>query len=859
MQKKIVARVLSACLTLALILTLIPAVFADSDPSISLDKSTITFSTIGTSYTLAVTASPTTATLGSVTWSSDDDTVATVSSAGLVTAVADGTATVTAAATLTVDSVDKAVSATCTVKVETASTATLALDKTSLALTVGGTGTLTATPSAVSWTSDTTSVATVDTSGKVTAIAAGTATITAKLTADDSVTASCTVKVTAASTSTTIDQISYSVAAGEDVTFKASTFNTAFKNVSGTTLSYIIFTSLPSSTRGVLYYNYDDGTYDSKVSTSTKYYYSPSSSQKDISLVTFEAESDYSGSATVSYTAYDADGASYTGTIKITIDDDGSDSDSLTYTIDDDEVLDFSVTDFNTFCKSETGSNLDYVTFTLPSSSKGVLYYDYDDGDYDGKVTASTKYYRSSSPYVSYITFVPKSGYSGTVSISFSGKSTGSDSFSGTVKITVGADAGEISYTAAVDEPVTMVLSDFTSYCKDETSGTLSYVKFTLPSSSKGVLYYNYDEDDGTYDSKVSASTKYYRTSKPYLEYVTFVPKSGLTGTVSISFSGATTGDVSFSGTLTIDYASAGSPTVISYSSSELPITFNQSNFTTACAARGASALSTVTFTSLPASSAGKLYYGYESPTSYGGLVSTSTAYDTGSGTTSLSNITFVPKAGYTGSFTLTYTGTDTAKTTYTGSVTITVSSATTSKTFQDIGSYTWAAGAIDFIYTYGVTTGASATTYNPGGNITRGDFVLMLYRAFGFKGNAAEPFSDVSSSDYYYTAIQAAKALGIAQGDNGSFRPKDALTREDAMVLIQRTLEQCGYSISSASESYLNSSPDGSTVASYAKAAVATLCQAGIVKGDANGNIMPKNSMTRAEMAVILHRVLTL
>ena len=100
---------------------------------------------------------------------------------------------------------------------------------------------------------------------------------------------------------------------------------------------------------------------------------------------------------------------------------------------------------------------------------------------------------------------------------------------------------------------------------------------------------------------------------------------------------------------------------------------------------------------------------------------------------------------------------------------------------------------------------------------------------------------------------------MGIAQGSNGKFNPTAALTREDAMVLLQRTMSRTGRSIADASNSYLDRFSDGSSVSSYAKGAVAALIQAGIIQGDNTGRINPKGSLTRAEMAVILHRVLTL
>ena len=75
----------------------------------------------------------------------------------------------------------------------------------------------------------------------------------------------------------------------------------------------------PSSSRGTLYYNYSNGTYDQKVSESTKYYYGGGVFKSALSKVSFVAEPDYSGKVTISYSAVDTSGYSYTGAVAITV------------------------------------------------------------------------------------------------------------------------------------------------------------------------------------------------------------------------------------------------------------------------------------------------------------------------------------------------------------------------------------------------------------------------------------------------------------------------------------------------------------------------------------------------------------
>lgn len=147
--------------------------------------------TVGGTKTLTATLTPSNST-DSITWKSSNTSVATVSSSGKISAIAAGTAKITATAT-------SGKSATCTVTVtagSSATTETVKLSPTSTTIVVGKTATLKATVtggSVSAWSSSNTSVATVDSTGKVTAKKAGTAKIT--VTTSGGKTASCTVKV----------------------------------------------------------------------------------------------------------------------------------------------------------------------------------------------------------------------------------------------------------------------------------------------------------------------------------------------------------------------------------------------------------------------------------------------------------------------------------------------------------------------------------------------------------------------------------------------------------------------------------------------------------------------------------------
>lgn len=159
----------------------------------------------GSTYTLTKSISPSTASNQNVTWSSSNTSVATVNASGVVTAVGNGTATITCTS-----SADSSKKGTCSVTVTTAVTG-VTVSPTTLSLNVGGTHVLsktvlpaTASNKNVTWSTSSTAVATVDSSGKVTAVAKGTCTITCTSSADSTKKGTCSVTVNQQATGITI-------------------------------------------------------------------------------------------------------------------------------------------------------------------------------------------------------------------------------------------------------------------------------------------------------------------------------------------------------------------------------------------------------------------------------------------------------------------------------------------------------------------------------------------------------------------------------------------------------------------------------------------------------------------------------
>ena len=649
-----------------------------------------------------------------------------------------------------------------------------------------------------------------------------------------------TIYVDGEGSSSNAGDIKYTTEFNESVTFDADDFDALLD--SGCTLDYVTFGSV-SSTKGTLY---TDDSEDEKASSSDKFYYEPGRNDYDLDEVTFAPKKDATGSVSISFTMHyeNSRGRDTTakGTVVITIDD-GS---TIEYAGEKGDSIYFDADDFADVCETLTGRDLDYVTFSSVSSSKGTLYID--DSE-DEKASSSDKFYYEPAKRqnaLDDVTFVPKS--SGVIEIGYTAHSTRGSTVEGTVKITVTAGAlSAINYTVS-GSSVTFDAADFTAALKRESNKSLSSVTFTLPKSSEGVLYYNGN-------TKVSSSTQYKATgSTNSLNKVSFVPASGVSGSVTIPYTAKDSSGNTYTGTVVVK-TFQGVDTVLTYSTTGRPVAFSVADFTNACAKKLNTTLSYVQF-SLPSASQGTLYYGYG--TAQKTPVSVNSKYTVG---THLQYISFLPKAGFSGTATISYTGYDTAGTSYTGKITVTVTPPAKSSYFTD-ATESWIAPAADFLYSNGVYSGVvSGTTLGVRNQITRGEVMQMIYNAFNLKSKVptvTSNFTDVPANHAYYTAINAGHALGIALGDQGKFRPSEPITRQDAMTLLYRAFTKLGLNLTTGTANDLKSFADYAKVDSYATDALASMVKSGIIQGD-NGNINPKGNLTRGEISVILYRAMTL
>ena len=653
--------------------------------------------------------------------------------------------------------------------------------------------------------------------------------------------------------------VEYDTGINQRVTLNASDFNRACQEFNSRTLNYIYFDELPPAAQGILYYNYTSSS-SNRVDTSTRY--NRSNTGTRISNITFVPASNFSGTVTVPYTGYDTAGQTYKDNLVIHVSDAAG---TVYYTADVNDPVTFRAEDFNEACQRANNSSLNYITLSLPSSSVGTLYRDYRSSSNTGtRLASSTRLYRGGNPSVSDVTFVPRSRYEGTVSIPFTGRDAGGNEFEGTVSIAVGQGTGRVvSYSTASGGLVRFNAGDFNAACRSATGDDLSYLSFDLPASRYGTLYYQYNAARGT-GTLVTTASSYYRSGGSRLLDDVYFASANVNGVASFQYTARSTGGERFTGTVEIAIGNAGLDSGYSsgtrYIGSSTPIGLRSQDFESACQSAVGGTLSHIRFDSLPGENAGRLYMNYESPSRPGAPATTTSNYTASSGL-AIGQLSFVPKAGYQGQVSIPYTGYSTQGGSFSGSVTIDISSGYCATPFYDVdGGWEWAKPSVEFLRYAGISNGYSNGSFRPSRSISRGEFTLMVCRAFGFDTSAkVSSFPDVPASSPYAGAVATARSMGIVEGSGGRFRPDSAITRQSAMTIICRAMKAAGEKVPVTGSSVLSAYSDQSRIASHARESVAALVSLGVVKGSSDMRINPTRSISRAEMAVILHRVLTL
>ena len=173
---------------------------------------------------------------------------------------------------------------------------------------------------------------------------------------------------------------------------------------------------------------------------------------------------------------------------------------------------------------------------------------------------------------------------------------------------------------------------------------------------------------------------------------------------------------------------------------------------------------------------------------------------------------------------------------------------------FSDVPQTEWYAGAVDYVYRYGMMAGTSATAFSPNVATNRAMIVSILYRLEGSPAASGGTFPDIAAGQYYTSAVAWAAENGIVSGGTGGrFHPDDVITREQLAAILYRYAHYKGYNI--LSPAALSAFSDADTVSRYAVDAMGWAVAQGLISGTNRGALDPTGGATRAQAASILMR----
>lgn len=502
---------------------------------------------------------------------------------------------------------------------------------------------------------------------------------------------------------------------------------------------------------------------------------------------------------------------------------------------------------------------------TIEGSNGGSVY------ENGSRVSSSTKYYVSGTrnKLISSLYFRTSSTSTTNAYFTYIGYDADGDVIAAG-KVTLGDERVDMEYSASFGGSVTFLESDFSKAFSGKAGEKLDYVTFAMNRATVVMNNKTYSLNDGSNaaifgwayttskaTTKLSSTDKcYYQASYTQLDLdeVTYVTGSYRTKyTVYLPYTAVGTSGSRYEGCTAITVSGDDSITASGASMKTLGA---------ADAVLRAYPNAAYVMFKQPAVSEGRLLYNFRSV-----AAQNYTAVDYSkdqfylSGTSAknlyLDSVFFLPAADCSTQIRLAFTVYGTSGTQLgSGELTVRVASKTASSVFSDVNARTcsWAANAVDFMNEYGLVKGTGTSTFGWKGSMTRGDFVLILYRNAGSPSvyGVSNPFTDVKSTDYYYEAVLWAYRNNVVNGTSTTtFGPKGKITREQIASILWRLAGKPVYSAS------LRSYTDYASVSDYAYDAMSWAVGSGYVKGS-GAKLSPRNNATRAEVAVMLHRYLT-
>ena len=480
----------------------------------------------------------------------------------------------------------------------------------------------------------------------------------------------------------------------------------------------------------------------------------------------------------------------------------------------------------------KTAAKVTPSTFTFESPANGTLY---TSSAMSGTVSTTTKY---SASEVSKMVYRP-TRTTGTHTIRYAAYDGSAQIATGTINVVTSAST--VEYHISANEKQQMIVSDFQRVY----GSGLSTVTFGTNSDNRGALY----KGSTTSSGKVGSEAYSVSTGSNLLKNVCFIAGSTTSKyTVTIPFTAnGSSGQMNGQLVVYVNDTHTLNSTGASFRSMGIANELTPDNATGS------------TYITIDRIVGGKLYSAYTSIKNCTALTSkdfgSTKFYFSGSG--SLDNLYILPLAD-SKSVEVSYTIDGSTKGTLSFKVNQQTAS---SQFTDVSGSYKWAANSVDFMYMNDIIKGNNTKNpklFGPGAKMTRAMLVTVLYRAAGEPTvtGITNKFTDNKQGQYYYNAVLWASNMGIVNGATATtFDPNGNVTREQIAAILYR------YEGSPTVTGSLSGYPDQAQVSSFAVTAMQWAVGTGIITGVTSGGrttLSAKGNATRAQVAVMLHRFLT-
>ncbi len=480
----------------------------------------------------------------------------------------------------------------------------------------------------------------------------------------------------------------------------------------------------------------------------------------------------------------------------------------------------------------KTAAKVTPSTFTFESPANGTLY---TTSSMSGTVSTTTKY---SVSEVSKMVYRP-TRTTGTHTIRYAAYDGSAQIATGTINVVTSAST--VEYHISANEKQQMIVSDFQRVY----GSGLSTVTFGTNSDNRGALY----KGSTTSSGKVGSEAYSVSTGSNLLKNVCFIAGSTTSKyTVTIPFTAnGSSGQMNGQLVVYVNDTHTLNSTGASFRSMGIAGELTPENATGS------------TYITIDRVVGGKLYSSYTSIKHCTALTSkdfgSTKFYFSGSG--SLDNLYILPLAD-SKSVEVSYTIDGSTKGTLSFKVNQQTAS---NQFTDVSGSYKWAANSVDFMYMNDIIKGNNTKNpklFGPGAKMTRAMLVTVLYRAAGEPTvtGITNKFTDNKQGQYYYNAVLWASNMGIVNGATATtFDPNGNVTREQIAAILYR------YEGSPTVSGSLSGYPDQAQVSSFAVTAMQWAVSTGIITGVTSGGrttLSAKGNATRAQVAVMLHRFLT-